>query len=474
MACGPSNGLSFAAIAAIIPEPIGSRVREVASRSHSAVDMWGAAGVAGEGCMGPGLGQAGEQMESKAEVKRRFARHVSSAKVKFFESAGIDFVMGRREGPYLWDHAGEKRLIDCHCNGGVFNLGHGNPDLRTLLIDSMSTLDIGNHHLISAHRARLAERLAQMTPGKLRYTVFAVGGGEAVDLAIKVARGSTRRTKVISANGGYHGHTGLALAAGDPKYREPFGPPAPGFVQVPFGDAQRLEDAIGEDTAAVLLETVPATSGVLVADRSYFQRVRDLCTARQTLLIVDEVQTGLGRTGKLWAIEHYGVEPDIMVIGKGLSGGLYPMAATCFREELEAVFHPDPFIHISTFGGAEVGCPVALRVLEMSASPDFLEQVQRLAAFFAAGFERLKEEHEGVLVGLRQFGLMMGIEMVDERCGPLFSKAAYDSGFLSVYAYNDPRVAQFLPPLNIDITLAGEILGRVDRALSMMERFLAP
>ncbi len=422
--------------------------------------------------MSEGAVQPATQMGSKAEVKKWFARHVSSGKVKFFESAGIDFVTGHREGPYLWDLAGEVRLIDCHCNGGVFNLGHRNIELRAVLAESMRTLDIGNHHLISAQRAMLAERLAQLAPGNLRYTVFGVGGGEAIDLAIKVARGFTGRSKVISAKGGYHGHTGLALAAGDLKYRQPFGPPAPGFLQVPFGDVKALADAVGDDTAAVLLETVPATYGVLVAEPGYFQQVRDLCTACQALLIVDEVQTGLGRTGKLWGIEHYGVEPDIMVIGKGLSGGLYPMSATCLREDLEAVFHPDPFIHISTFGGAEVGCPVALRVLDITSRPEFLEHVQRLAASFAAGFEQLKAQHGGVLVGLRQLGLMMGIEMVDERCGPLFSKAAYESGFLSVYAYNDPKVAQFLPPLNIDITVAEEILARVDRALQMVERFL--
>ena len=125
-----------------------------------------------------------------------------------------------------------------------------------------------------------------------------------------------------------------------------------------------------------------------IPDEAYLRQVRRLCDERGVALIVDEVQTGLGRTGKLWGIEHFGVEPDIMVIGKGLSGGIYPMSATCFREKYEAVFHGDPFIHVSTFGGAEVGCPVALKVLEMSADPAFLDRVREMAAVFAAGFER--------------------------------------------------------------------------------------
>jgi len=166
------------------------------------------------------------------------------------------------------------------------------------------------------------------------------------------------------------------------------------------------------------------------------------------------------------------VAPDIMVIGKGLSGGIYPMAATCFREKYEVVFHEDPFIHISTFGGAEVGCPVALKVLEMSADSAFLSQVEEMANIFSVGFKGLREKHPEILVGLRQLGMMMGIEMVNEYCGPLFTKAAYDNGFLSVYAGNDPRVAQFLPPLIIDRPLAEEILERVDEALADVKRIL--
>ena len=246
--------------------------------------------------------------------------------------AGIDFVMGLREGPFIWDSNGQKRLIDCHCNGGVYNLGHRNPEVIRVLAQSLSELDIGNHHLVSEQRAALAELLARLTPGELNYTVFAVAGGEAIDLAIKIARGYTARTKIISARGAYHGCTGLALAAGDEKFRGAFGPPAPGFTQVPFGDIAALAAAVIDGTtAAVILETIPATNGMTIAEPGYFPAVRRLCDGVNAQLIIDEVQAGLGRTGKLWGIEHHGVAPDIMVIGKGLSGGIYPMAATCFR-----------------------------------------------------------------------------------------------------------------------------------------------
>lgn len=410
---------------------------------------------------------------SKDDIMASFGRHVSSGKARFFQAAGIDFVMGRREGPYLWDVGGEKRLIDCHCNGGVYNLGHRNPEIVETLVESLRELDIGNHHLVSEQRAALAERLAALTPGHLAYTVFAVAGGEAMDLALKVARGYTGRAGIISARGGYHGCTGLALAAGDEKFRAAFGPPLPGFSQVPFGDLDALAACLDTETAAVLLETIPATYGMPIPAPAYFPAVRELCDRAGALLIVDEVQAGLGRTGKLWGIEHFEVTPDILVIGKGLSGGIYPMAATCFRAPLEAVFHPDPFIHISTFGGAEVGCPVARKVLELTTAPGFLAHVTELADLFDAGFRELQARHGDLLVGLRQLGLMMGIELRHEAYGPLFSKAAFDHGLLSVYAGNYPRVAQLLPPLTIDRALAGEIIERVDGALGQVRLMAA-
>lgn len=405
---------------------------------------------------------------TKPETFDLYTRHVSPGKAAFFQAAGIDFVMGRREGPFIWDLDGARRLINCHCNGGVYNLGHRHPALVQTLVDSLQTLDIGNHHLVSAPRAALAARLAELTG--LPYTVFAVGGGEAIDLAIKVARGATGRQQIVSASGGYHGHTGYALHTGDDKYFAPFGPRLPGFVQVSFGDLDALAAAVDRTTAAVILETIPATLGMPIPPPSYLAQVRALCDQRGALLILDEIQTGLGRTGRLWACEHFGVQPDLLVIGKGLSGGLYPLAATCMSARCEAIFHDDPFIHISTFGGAEVACPLTLHVLDLSSNRAFLQQVRELAAQFEEGFAALRSRHPQLLVRLRQLGLMMGIELAHPAGGPLFSKAAYDQGFLSVYAYNDPRVAQFLPPLIIDQTLAAELLERVDAALGQVER----
>jgi len=416
------------------------------------------------------FGQKNKLSPFKQQVTDDFRDHVSSGKVAVFEKYGIDFVAGRRQGAYLWDIDGKKRLFNLHCNGGVFNLGHRNPELIDLLKKSLDELDIGNHHLISQLRAELARTLAALMPSDLDYTIFGVGGGEAVDLAFKVARAYTGRTKIISAHGGYHGHTGLALAAGDAKYRRPFGPSAPGFCQVSFGDFAALSETADSDTAAVILETIPATLGVAIPPPGYLQSVRKLCDDRKILLIMDEVQTGLGRTGKLWAFAHFDIVPDIVILGKGLSGGIYPITATVLRKPLESVFHDDPFIHISTFGGAEIGCRIARRVLEISAAAPFLEHVNLLASRFAEKIEGLRAKHTPFLAGFRQLGLMMGLELKDEICGPLLTKTAYDQDLLLIYANNDTRVCQLLPPLTISLEETDWVIERLDMALSAARR----
>lgn len=409
---------------------------------------------------------------NKAEAIQAFRSHVSSGKADFFQALGMDLVMGEREGVFLSDMDGDKRLVNLHCNGGVFNLGHRNPELTALLKQCLERYDIGNSHLMSRMRGALGERIAGSMPADLDYTVFGVSGGEAVDLAIKAARAYTGRVKILSAKGGYHGHTGLALAAGDARYREPFLVSAAGFEQVVFGDAGSLEAAMTADTAAVILETVPATLGMVVPPREYFKTVRELCTRNGALLIMDEVQTGLGRTGRLWGFEHFHVVPDMVVLGKGLSGGLYPITATVMRAPIECVFRKDPFIHVSTFGGAEIGCCVARRVLEMSAEPAFLEHVHTLAGDFRACAEALLEKYPDFVIGFRQLGLMMGLVFKGEVSGQVVSKTAYDNDLLMVYANNAPSVCQMLPPLTMERNMVGQVAERLDRAIGQAREFV--
>jgi putrescine aminotransferase len=399
----------------------------------------------------------GRAFESREATFDAFERHVSRGKVATYRDFGLDVVMGERRGIRFRDAFSDRWFINCHVNGGVFNLGHRNPRIIARVVAALEELDIGNHHLVSGHRARLAERLAKTTGGALPGVVFAVAGGEAVDLAIKVARGVTGRTKIVSALGGYHGHTGLALASGDAQYRDPFGPNLPGFVQVPFDDLAAIDRAVDSGTAAVILEPIPATLGMPIASPGYLAAVAELCRQRGAKLLLDEVQTGLGRTGRMWCYQHEDLQPDAVIVGKGLSGGVYPIAATLLSRELHAFFDDRPFIHVSTFGGAEPGCAAALETLEIVEEPGFLERVEQLALRFSRGLAGLPFE-------LRQRGLMMGFAFAAEGAGMLGAKLLYESGVFAAYANNDRRVVQFLPPLVVTDPEADDLIARVREA----------
>ncbi len=402
-------------------------------------------------------------MKAKEAIIEEFKNYVSPSKVAVYKEMGIELVPGRREGSYIWDKEGQ-RYIDCRTAGGVFNLGHRPPRVIAALREALESLDIGDHILMSEYRAALAKRLAELMPGDIRYTFFGASGGEAVDLAIKLARGYTQRPKIISAERAYHGHTGFALAAGSRKFQAPFGPLMPGFMNVPFGDIEALELAMDDQVAAVILETIPVPGGVLIPPPDYFPQVRELCDRRGALLILDEVQAGLGRTGRLWGIEEYHVVPDIMVLGKGLSGAIYPITATCYREKLESFFEPDPFIHLSSFGGAELGCVAAMAMLDQIAEAGFLEHVREMGNRFQEGLALLQEKYPQILIGLRQRGLLVGLKMIDENCGPMLTRALGQNGVLAIFAGLDPSVTIIMPPLIVTEEEVDLILEALDRS----------
>lgn len=405
--------------------------------------------------------------QPKAEIIADYARYVSPGRVAVYRQMGIEFVPGRREGVWLWDVDGNHRLLNCRTSGGVFNLGHRPPRVVEALRQALEELDVGDHMLMSQMRAVLGKRLAELTPGDIQYTTFSPGGAEAIDVAIKLARGYTRRPKVISVRKGYHGHTGLALAAGEDVFRAKFGPLPPGFLKVPFGDAEALEKTVDEETAAVIIETIPATAGILIPPEDYYPRVREACDRVGAALILDEVQAGLGRTGRLWAIEEWGIVPDILVIGKGLSGGVYPMSATCHRPHLDRFFQENPFIHLSSFGGSSLGCVAALATLDQITEDGFLEHVRAMGERFAAGFARLKSRH-AIIAEVRQRGLMIGFELTDSRLGPLMSRALFQNGVLAVFADYRPSTIQIMPPLIIQPEEVDFVLQALDRSCALL------
>lgn len=276
---------------------------------------------------------------------------------------------------------------------------------------------------------------------------------------MRLARARTGRVGIVATTGAYHGLSGFALAASDPRWFDPFGPVPAGFAHVPYNDPEAMAAAIGPDTAAVILESIPATLGFPAPAPGYLEAVATAARDAGALLVLDEVQTGLGRTGTRWYYEQQGVEPDMLITGKGLGGGIYPVSAVLLRPELEEFFDANPFAYVSTFGGAEIGCVAASAVMEQVAEPGFLERVERLG-------RRFEEAFAGMPFALRRYGLTMGLAFDDEQGGVLAAKRLIDAGVFAVYAEHDHSVTQFKPPLIIGEAEADEIAAAVRVAIA--------
>ena len=389
-----------------------------------------------------------------------YSRHFNPERIRDFEKwFGRSIVLGERDGPRFQNAEDGTWLFNCHCNGGTFNLGHRHPQILDALREALGTLDVGNHWFPSPWRARLAQRLSATTDGLLPGALLCSSGGEATDTALKFSRWHTGRPGIVSAVGGFHGTTGLASAAGAPRWRDRFHNALPGFEQVPFDDLEAMERTVGNDTAAVILEAIPATLGMPIPSDGYFKEVERICRRHGALLIVDEIQTGLGRTGTMWFYQQAGAEPDIVLTGKGLGAGLYPVASALLSKPLMKTYATDSLVAGSTYGASELGCAVGLAVLDLTESPGFLEHVRSLAERFRDGLGSLNCE-------LRQRGLFMGLKWPAEGQGWEAAQRLYEQGIWAVFAASDTSVTQYLPPLIVTDAQADDIIARTNAALA--------
>jgi acetylornithine/succinyldiaminopimelate/putrescine aminotransferase len=404
--------------------------------------------------------------ESKADVLERSKEYWNPGKTQFWTDAGIDLVIDKREDYFIWDMSG-RRLIDLHLNGGTYNIGHRNPEVMQVISEGMGIFDVGNHHFPAVARTALAQELIEGAPASLSKVAFASGGGEAIDIALKSARHATQRRKIVSIVKAFHGHTGLAVATGDDRFSRLFLADRPDeFIQVPFGDISAMEAALaGNDVAAVIMETIPATYGFPLPPPGYLEAVKALTVRHGSLYIADEVQTGLMRTGELWGITKYGIDPDILVTGKGLSGGMYPISATLLSDRASQWLTEDGFAHISTFGGAELGCVAAIKTLEIVNRPEVRSSAHYLSALIGDGLRRIQADYSDWFVGIRQNGLVIGLEFDHPEGAKLVMRELYENGVWAIFSTLDPRVLQFKPGLLLPRDLAEDVLDRLDIAV---------
>src|SRR6266566_5268376 len=404
---------------------------------------------------------------SKQDMLAKSKQFWNPDKTQFWIDSGVPLVIDRREGYYIYDVEG-KRLIDVHLNGGTYNLGHRNPEVTAAVTAAMQRFDIGNHHFPSLARTALAEALIASAPPGLTKVIYGSGGGEAIDIALKSARHATKKRGIVSVAKAYHGHTGLAVATGDERFATLFLADRPDeFTHVPFNDTDAMEAALkARDVAAVIMETIPATYGFPLPAPGYLAGVKRVCERYGALYIADEVQTGLMRTGELWAISKHGVNPDILVTGKGISGGMYPVSAVLASEAAAGWLTEDGFAHMSTFGGAELGCVAALKTLEITCRPEVRSMVHYIAAMFTDGLSKIGAQYPDWFTGVRQDGLVMGLEFGHPQGAKFVMKRLYENGVWAIFSTLDPRVLQYKPGILLTPALCEELLERTEVAMA--------
>lgn len=365
------------------------------------------------------------------------------------------------KGVFLWDLNG-KKYLDFTGNYGVCITGYSRPEIINAVKEQMKRLNSCHGSFYNDARAQFLEKLMQIIPKGLTKAFLGNSGAEAVECAIKMARKSTGKPEIISMMGGFHGKTMGALSATwKDKYREPFQPLVPSFKHVPRYNIQKIKEAITDQTAAIIAEPIQGESGVIVPPKDFFQSLRELCDETGILLIMDEVQTGMGRTGKMFACEHWKIIPDIMCIAKSIAGGL-PLGVTIAKEEIASSLQVGE--HTSTFGGNPVVSAAASATINIILQEKLWERAEKIGSYFLSRLRELGSKYK-IIREVRGLGLMIGVELRVDVLN-IISQAAR-RGVLILDA--GKNVMRFLPPLIITEKHVNTLLTIMDELLEVEE-----
>jgi ornithine--oxo-acid transaminase len=379
----------------------------------------------------------------------------------------LDVVLSRGEGVWVWDVDGN-RYMDCLSAYSAVNQGHAHPRILRALVEQAGRLPLTSRAFRNDQLGPYYRELCDLTGFEMVLPMNT--GAEAVETALKAARKWARDVKgvpdgqaeIIACDGNFAGRTiSIVSFSSEPLYRAGFGPLTPGFVMVPYGDADALEAAITPNTAAFIVEPIQGEGGVIIPPEGYLRRVRELCSRHNVLLIADEIQTGLGRTGRLFGCDHEGVRPDVVTIGKALSGGFYPVSAVLSSAEVLGVFGPGT--HGSTFGGNPLACAVAREALHVLVDEDLVRNAATMGAYFMARLAEIESPH---VRELRGRGLLIGVELHPEAGGARrFCEALQDAGILAKETH--VNTIRFAPPLVITTDEIDWAIERIAPVLAM-------
>jgi putrescine aminotransferase len=401
------------------------------------------------------------------EVIKDYGRYVNDGMARLYRFMGFTALEWENNGAVLKDVQG-KEYIDCG-GYGVFFHGHRHPRVVAAVKEQLDRFALSNRLLPQKPVVDLARLLAEITPGSLQYTFFCNSGTEAVEGALKLARAYTGRKGYVSTHGGFHGKSyGSLSASGRELYREPFYPLLAGFSRVPFGDIAAMEGAVTDDTAGVILEPIQGEAGVRIPPDDYLPRVREVCDRRGALLILDEIQTGLGRTGKMFACEHWNVVPDIMCMAKALGGGVMPIGAFTAKPEVFEPFNTNPFLHSSTFGGNPLACAAGCAAVKAIREEHLVERAAALGDRAIFKLKRLEQEYPETVAAVRGKGLLIALEFTKEGAVGLLISTLLERQVIALHSMNQNRVVRITPPAVITDELLERALTAIRESVAVV------
>jgi len=415
---------------------------------------------------------AGEKQAFVAETVESYERHVNRGFLTYRKSvtqAGqFAAVEWSGQGAILKDLL-DREYIDCLGGYGIFSAGVNHPKIVRAVQSQMARMALNSQELLEPWRAALARLLAAVTPGALECCFFINNGTDAIEGAIKLARLYTKRNTFVSTLGGFHGKSMGALSLmGKASFRLPFEGGLQDVRFVPYGDADALAqtlgilEAVGQLPAAVVLEPVQGEAGGVVPPDEYLPRVRELCSRYGALFIADEIQTGMGRTGTLWGVDHWNVVPDIMCLGKSLGGGVMPLSAFVSTPEIWEVLIPNPIIHSTTFGGNPMACVAGIAAIEVTLEEDLPGQAARKGEFLLRELGGLRNRYPQILADVHGKGLLIGMEFPTDEIGFKCAAGLFKRGVLVAGTYSKARTIRIEPPLGIPDALLKQMLDRLE------------
>lgn len=379
-------------------------------------------------------------------VTRYYRDFVNPGRLRLANLMSLDKVEIDAKGSVIRTEDGEEYL-DFLGGFGVFNVGHAHPKVIEAVVNQMRRMPLSTRFLLSEPLAEMARRLAEITPEGIHYVFPVHSGAAAVEGALKLARIATGRKEIVAMRGAFHGKTmGALSASGKDYFKKPFEPLVPGFVHVPYGDAEAAAQVVSEKTAAVIVEPVQGEAGVIVPPDGYLARLREICDRHGALLIADEVQTGFGRTGWMFGVEHDGVAPDIMTFAKALGGGVFPLGAFVGNDRAWAPLIEDPYLHTTTIE-SHCAFAAACATIDVIQEEGLVERSRELGVYLLQGIREAAAAYPDVVKEVRGRGLMVGLDFHGEGHGGVVLAAMLDQRVLVGFSLNNPQTIRLEPPL---------------------------